>query len=229
MRHPYREHACTHQFCADLLRNFERECPDDELDLLESERDRHGYDLVAIKHTATGTTIRFVQMKSTETAGTDLKNVHSRMLLSRDSEIVQIKVSNTGTSEYLFFSDFGRIAYLCLSIAHGGGGGAGPAQRRALETAVISALGAINSMVPGFAPPTSLKDIQKQWTTITSAKWLPWDGQLRNKKSRLWDQVLDPLILTYKAAFPNWSDGFELNSCWARKIRPGELTRYLFR
>lgn len=49
MHHWHREHFSTHQFYADALFDFTQTFPDAELDLLESGRDRHGYDCVLIR------------------------------------------------------------------------------------------------------------------------------------------------------------------------------------
>lgn len=227
MKHWHREHFSTHQFYADVLFCFATDFPDEELDLLESGRDRHGYDCVLIRPGPSTPLTRYIQLKSTEADDTDLVGVHGQMLLSEYREIVQVRVrvSPQGYCEYFFLSDFGRLAYLALAISSK----QLAEKSTARQSEVVKALAGLAPLIGGFRPPNSYQEIQAQWVNLAASKWNAWDGQLRRARKQLWADVLRPLAGSYKAVFENWRERHTLNGRWTRKVSRKDLIKYLYR
>jgi hypothetical protein len=224
MRHWYREQFSTHQFFADLLFHFERTYPDDELDLMEPDRDRHGYDCVLIRRTKTKLLTRYVQLKSTEKANAKVTNIHSSMLLDSYREIVQVRVSPAGKCEYYVLSDIGRLVYLALSAAHD------PTKAALHETEIKKALFHLLELMPGASLPKLLGDITPAWAAIDSSTLEKWDKLLLPATPRLWRKVIQPFIDIHTGIYPRATEKtFNLNPCWTRKILPEDLLGYLFR
>jgi hypothetical protein len=226
MHHWHREHFTTHQFYADVLFDFAQTYPDEELDLLESGRDRHGYDCVLIRSGPGQPATRYVQLKSTEKDDALLMGVRGQMLLAEHREILQIWVSPQGHCEYYFLSDFGRIAHLCLAIAD--------KQRSDKSTSkqqpVVEALRPLGELIGGFQPPASYREIQAAWGPLKADSWPAWDGQLAKVRGRLWADVLRPLASHYKTVFPEWrQDRHEIEARWTRKMPKKLLADYIFR
>ena len=226
MHHWHREHFSTHQFYADVLFDFAQTFPDEEMDLLESGRDRHGYDCVLIRSGPGQPATRYVQLKSTEKDDAPLMGVHGPMLLGEHREILQIWVSEDGRCEYYFLSDFGRMAHLCLAIS-----GKQPSEKTATkERAVIEALKPLAELIGGFAPPTSYREIQGSWGPLKAESWPVWDGQLAKARGKLWANTLRPLASQFKAVFPDWrQERHEIDARWTRKIPRKLLADYIFR
>ncbi|HWA29345.1 MAG TPA: hypothetical protein VG734_27085, partial [Lacunisphaera sp.] len=214
MHHWYREHFSTHQFYAHVLYDFAQTFPDDEIDLLESGRDRHGYDCVLIRSGEGQPLTRYVQLKSTENGDADLLGIHGSMLLSEFREIVQIWVSAQGDCEYYFLSDFGRIAHLSLAISGRQLADKSPTK----ESRVIESLKPLGELIGGFSPPVSYREIQRIWSQLKAGDWPIWDGQLVKARGRLWCDVLRPLAAQFKAVFPDWRrDRHTIDARWTRK------------
>lgn len=226
MHHWYREHFSTHQFYADVLFDFSQTFPDGEMDLLESARDRHGYDCILIRSGDGQPQTRYVQLKSTEKDDAALTGIHGSMLLAEYREIVQVRVSEVGHCEYHFLSDFGRIAHLSLAIS----GKQLSDKSLAKETQVVDALRPLGSLIGGLSPPASFREIQSNWGTLKAGDWPIWDGQLAKSRARLWCDVLRPLAGHYKAVFPVWRlDRHSVDARWTRKIARKLLADYIFR
>ena len=226
MHHWHREHFSTHQFYADVLFDFAETFPEEELDLLESGRDRHGYDCVLIRSGTGQPATRFVQLKSTETEDAPLTGIRGPMLLAEHREIVQIRVCEQGRCEYYILSDFGRIAHLCLAIS-----GKQMAEKSTTKQRdVVDALKPLGELIGGFTPPTSYRDIRAKWVPLKAKDWPTWDGQLAKCRGKLWNDVLRPLASHYKAVFPEWrQDRHEIDARWTRKIARKLLSDYIFR
>ncbi len=226
MHHWHREHFSTHQFYADVLFDFAQTYPDEEMDLLESGRDRHGYDCVLIRSGVGQPMSRFIQLKSTEKDDKPLMGIHGAMLLSEHREILQIWVSEQGHCEYYFLSDFGRIAHLSLAIS----GKQLSDKSTTREQDVVNALKPLGELIVGFDPPASYRKIQSSWAKLKAGDWLIWDGQLAKVRGRVWSEVLKRLASHYKSVFPNWrEDRHEIDACWTRKIPRKSLADYIFR
>lgn len=226
MHHWHREHFSTHQFYADVLFDFAQTFPDEEIDLLESGRDRHGYDCVLIRSGTGQPATRYVQLKSTETDDAPLTGIRGPMLLTEHREIVQIRVSEQGHCEYYFLSDFGRIAHLCLAIS----GKQRSEKSLTKQRDVVDALQPLADMIGGFTPPASYRAIQAQFGQLKAESWPIWDGQLVKCRGRLWSDCLRPLASHFKAVFPDWrQDRHEIDARWTRKIARKALSDYLFR
>lgn len=227
MHHWYREHFSTHQFYADVLFDFAQTFPNDEIDLLESGRDRHGYDCVLIRSGEGQPVTRYIQLKSTEKDDAPLMGIHGPMLLSEYREIVQVWVSaEHGQCEYHFLSDFGRIAHLCLAIS----GKQLSDKSRSKEAAVVEALKPLGELVGGFAPPVSYREIQARFGPLKAGDWPIWDGQLAKVRGRLWSDALRPLASHFKAVFPEWrQERHTVDARWTRKITRKLLADYIFR
>jgi len=226
MHHWHREHFTTHQFYADVLFDFAVTYPEEELDLLESGRDRHGYDCVLIRSGATLTATRYIQLKSTEKDDAPMLGIRGPMLLAEHREILQIWVSPQGHCEYYFLSDFGRIAHLCLAIS--GKQLADKATNK--QQAVVEALQPLGELIGGFKPLASYREIQAVWGPLKADGWPVWDGQLTKVRGRLWNDVLRPLASHYKAVFPKWrEDRHEIDARWTRKIPKKLLADHIFR
>jgi len=226
MHHWHREHFSTHQFYADVLFDFAQTYPDEEMDLLESGRDRHGYDCVLIRFTDGQPLTRYIQLKSTENNGTPLQGIRGPMLLAEHREILQIRVSEQGHCEYYFLSDFGRIAHLCLAIS-----GKQLSEKSATrQQDVVTALKPLGDLISGFAPPASYREIQAKWGKLKAEEWPIWDGQLFKVRGRVWAEVLKRLASHYKSVFPDWrQDRHEIDARWTRKIARKNLADYIFR
>lgn len=227
MHHWHREHFSTHQFYADVLFDFAQTYPDEELDLLESGRDRHGYDCVLIRSGPGQPATRYVQLKSTEKEDGVLLGIRGTMLLTEHREILQIWVSEEqGRCEYYFLSDFGRIAHLCLAIS----GKQLSEKSTSKEQAVIDALKPLGELIGGFKPPASYREIQGNWGQLKAESWPIWDGQLAKSRGKLWNNVLRPLASHYKAVFPEWRETrHQVDARWTRKIARKLLADYIFR
>lgn len=225
MQHWHREHFSTHRFYADVLLSFALKFGEEELDLLEPGRDRHGYDCVLIRTGTGDPQIRYIQMKSTEAAETPLANIHSQMLLKEHREVVQIRVSNQGDCTYHFLADFGRVAFLALSIAQRGtANGANKA-----ETDLKNALQKLRDLVGGGTMPTSFREVLEQWADIKPVKWHGFDGQLRLKRGQLWAEVLKPLARLYRTTTVDAEAKITINPRWTRKVSSKELADFIFR
>lgn len=226
MHHWHREHFSTHQFYADVLFDFAQTFPDDEVDLLESGRDRHGYDCVLIRSGEGTPQTRYVQLKSTESDNAPLMGIRGPMLLAEHREILQIWVSPQGHCEYHFLSDFGRIVHLCLAIS----GKQLSDKSTTKQQDVVAVLKPLGDLIPGFAPPVSYREIQGNWGKLKATDWPIWDGQLVKVRGRLWAEVLKPLAKHYKVVFPDWrQDRHEIDARWTRKIARKSLADYIFR
>lgn len=226
MKHWHREHFSTHQFFADVLFDFAETFPDEEMDLLESSRDRHGYDCVLIRMGTGQPATRYVQLKSTEKDDAPLVGVRGPMLLTEHREILQIWVSPQGHCEYYFLSDFGRIVHLCLAIS----GKQLSEKSTGKEADVIEALKPLGDLIGGFSPPTSYREIQTKWGRLKATDWPIWDGQLVKVRGRLWAEVLKRLASYYKVVFPDWrQERHEIDARWTRKITRKNLADYIFR
>lgn len=226
MHHWHREHFTTHQFYADVLFDFAQTYPDEEVDLLESGRDRHGYDCVLIRSGPGQPTTRYIQLKSTEKEDGVLMGIRGNMLLTEHREILQIWVSSQGHCEYYFLSDFGRIAHLSLEIS----GKPLSEKSKSKQEAVIDALKPLGDLIGGFSPPTSYREIQASWGPLKAESWPIWDGQLFKSRGKVWNEVLRPLASHYKAVFPKWrEDRHEIEARWTRKIAKKHLADYIFR
>ncbi len=226
MHHWHREHFTTHQFYADVLFDFAQTFPEEEVDLLESGRDRHGYDCVLIRSGAAQPATRYIQLKSTEKEDGLLMGIRGTMLLTEHREILQIWVSPQGHCEYYFLSDFGRIAHLGLAIS----GKQLFDKSTSKQRAVIDALKPLGELIGGFTPPASYKEIQANWGPLKADSWPIWDGQLFKVRGKVWNDVLRPLASHYKAVFPKWrEDRHEIDARWTRKIAKKLLADYIFR
>jgi hypothetical protein len=225
MHHWHREHFSTHQFYADVLRDFAKKFPAEELDLLESGRDRHGYDCVLIRPGPSFPLTRYVQLKSTETDIADLTSVHGQMLLSEYREIARIQVSPEGECRYSFLSDFGRTAWLALAISCEGL----KQDSTEREPETIVALKNLGKLTTNFTPPTTFSEVQKTWANVATSTWHPLDDKLRPDRKKLWASVLRPLALAYKKTFPKWRGRHTVNSRWMREVSRDDLITYLFR
>jgi hypothetical protein len=226
MHHWHREHFTTHQFYADVLFDFAQTYPDEELDLLESGRDRHGYDCVLIRSGEGQPMSRYIQLKSTEKDDKPLMGIHGAMLVSEHREILQIWVSEQGHCEYYFLSDFGRIAHLALAIS----GKQLSDKTTAKEQDVVTALKPLGELIGGFEPPASYREIQARWGKLKAGDWPIWDGQLFKVRGRVWSEVLKRLASHYKSIFPKWrEDRHEIDARWTRKIPKTQLADYIFR
>lgn len=226
MNHWYREHFSTHQFYADVLFDFAETFPDEEIDLLESGRDRHGYDCVLIRAGEGQPTTRYIQLKSTEKDDATLTGIHGTMLLGENREIVQIWVSADGRCEYHFLSDFGRIAHLSLAISKR----RLSEKSRLREQEVVAALKPMTEFIGGFKSPGSYAEIQNRWESLKPEQWPIWDGQLKKCRGPLWARVIRPLASQFKAAFPDWrQDRHEVEARWTRKITRKYLADHIFR
>lgn len=226
MHHWHREHFSTHQFYADVLFDFAQSYPDEEMDLLESGRDRHGYDCVLIRSGQGMPQTRYVQLKSTEKEDAPLMGIHGLMLLAEHREILQIWVSEQGHCEYHFLSDFGRIAHLSLAIS----GKQLSNRSKAKEQDVVTALKPLGELIGGFEPPASYREIQARWGKLKAGDWPIWDGQLAKVRGRLWTEVLRRLSGHFKTVFPDWrQDRHEVDARWTRKIARKNLADYIFR
>ncbi len=226
MHHWHREHFTTHQFYADVLFDFAQTFPEEEMDLLESGRDRHGYDCVLIRSGSGQPATRYVQLKSTEKEDALLMGIHGRMLLTEHREILQIWVSTQGHCEYYFLSDFGRIAHLCLAIS----GKQLFEKSTSKQQAVVDALKPLGELIGGFVLPSSYREIQASWGPLKAESWPIWDGQLFKTRGKVWNDVLRPLASHYKAVFPKWRDDrHEIDARWTRKIAKKLLADYIFR
>jgi hypothetical protein len=226
MHHWHREHFSTHQFYADVLFDFAQTYPDEEIDLLESGRDRHGYDCVLIRSGEGQPVTRYVQLKSTENDDKPLVGIHGSMLLSEHREVVQIWVAEPGHCEYYFLSDFGRIAHLCLAIS----GKQLSNKSTTKEAAVVDALKPLGTLIGGFTPPASYRKIQTEWGQLKATDWPIWDGQLAKSRGRVWNDVIRPLASHFRAVFPEWrQDRHTIDARWTRKIARKLLADYIFR
>ncbi len=226
MHHWHREHFSTHQFYADVLFDFAETFPDEEMDLLESGRDRHGYDCVLIRSGAGQPATRYIQLKSTENDDAPLVGVRGQMLLAEHREILQIWVSKEGRCEYYFLSDFGRIAHLCLAIS----GKQLSEKSTVKQKEVVDALKPLGELIGGFTPPASYREIQSKWASLKADAWPIWDGQLAKARGKLWASCLRPLASHYKAVFPDWrQDKVSIDARWTRKITRKLLSDYIFR
>jgi len=227
MHHWHREHFSTHQFYADVLFDFAQTYPDEELDLLESGRDRHGYDCVLIRSGAGQPSTRYVQLKSTEKEDGVLMGIRGNMLLTEHREILQIWVSEKdGHCEYYFLSDFGRIVHLCLAIS----GKQLSEKSTSKEKVVAEALKPLEELIGGFTSPASYREIQAKWGPLKGADWPIWDGQLAKVRGKLWNSVLRPLASHFKAVYPEWrQDRHVIDARWTRKIARKLLADYIFR
>lgn len=226
MHHWHREHFSTHQFYADVLFDFAQTFPDEEIDLLESGRDRHGYDCVLIRSGEGQPKTRYIQLKSTEKDDKPLMGIHGVMLLAEHREILQIWVSEQGHCEYYFLSDFGRIAHMCLAIS----GKQLSEKSTSKESDVVEALKPLGELIGGFTPPASYREIQAKWGALKATDWPIWDGQLVKVRGRLWSEVLKRLASHYKGVFPDWrQDRHEIDARWTRKIPRRSLADYIFR
>lgn len=226
MHHWHREHFTTHQFYADVLFDFAQTYPEEEMDLLESGRDRHGYDCVLIRSGPGQPATRYIQLKSTEKDDGLLMGIRGPMLLAEHREIVQIWVSPQGHCEYYFLSDFGRIAHLSLAIS----GKQLSEKSTSKEQSVVEALKPMDELIGGFTPPASYREIQAGWGQLKAEQWPIWDGQLAKVRGRLWANCLRPLASHFKAVFPEWrQDRHEIDARWTRKIAKKLLADYIFR
>lgn len=226
MHHWHREHFTTHQFYADVLFDFAQTYPDEELDLLESGRDRHGYDCVLIRSGPGQPATRYVQLKSTENDDAPLVGIRGPMLLGEFREVLQIRVSEQGNCEYYFLSDFGRIAHLCLAIS----GRQLSDKSKTKQDDVVAALKPLGDLIGGYSPPGSYREIQAKWGQLKPKDWPIWDGQLVNARGQLWSNVLRPLASIFKAVFPDWRlDRHLIEARWTRKIQKKRLADYIFR
>jgi hypothetical protein len=226
MHHWHREHFSTHQFYADVLLDFAQTYPDEEIDLLESGRDRHGYDCVLIRNGDGLPQVRYIQLKSTEKQEAPLHGVHGVMLLTEHREILQIRVNEHGQCEYNFLSDFGRIAHLALAIS----GKQLSEKSTARQPEVVAALKPLGDLLGGFEPPASYRQIQASWGKLKAGAWHNWDGLLLKARGRVWSEVLKRLASQYKFVFPEWrEDRHEIDSRWTRKFTRKSLADYIFR
>lgn len=226
MHHWHREHFTTHQFYADVLFDFAQTYPEEEMDLLESGRDRHGYDCVLIRSGPGQPATRYIQLKSTEKDDGLLMGIRGPMLLAEHREIVQIWVSPQGHCEYYFLSDFGRIAHLSLAIS----GKQIFEKSTSRQQQVVDALKPLGELIGGFSPPASYREIQASWGALTADSWPIWDGQLFKSRGKVWNDVLRPLASHYKVVFPKWrEDRHEIDARWTRKIAKKLLADYIFR
>lgn len=226
MKHWHREHFSTHQFYADVLFDFAQTHSDEEIDLLESGRDRHGYDCVLIRSGEGAPQTRYIQLKSTEAEDAPLTGIRGPMLLAEHREILQIRVSELGHCEYYFLSDFGRIAHLCLAISGKQLSSKSPTKQNDL----VAALQPLGELIGGFVPPASYRAIQTEWGRLKPSDWPIWDGQLAKARGRAWAEVLRRLSSYYKAVFPEWrQDRLEIDARWTRKIARKNLADYIFR
>jgi len=226
MHHWHREHFTTHQFYADVLFDFAQTYPDEEMDLLESGRDRHGYDCVLIRSGEGLPQTRYVQLKSTENENALLQGIRGPMLLAEHREILQIRVNEHGHCEYCFLSDFGRIAHLCLAISDKQLADKSTSKQQD----VVSALKPLGDLISGFAPPASYREILSKWGKLKATDWPAWDGQLFKVRGQVWAEVLKRLASHYKAVFPEWRAGkYDVEARWTRKIAKKNLADYIFR
>lgn len=226
MHHWHREHFSTHQFYADVLFDFAQTYPEEEIDLLESGRDRHGYDCVLIRSGPGTPQTKYIQLKSTEKEDAQLLGIHGPMLLTEHREIVQIWVSEQGHCEYYFLSDFGRIAHLCLSIS----GKQLSNKSKNKESDLVEALTPLGDLIGGFESPVSYRAIQAKWGGLKSSDWPMWDGQLAKARGRVWSDVLRRIASIYKGVFPDWrEERLEVDARWTRKIPRKSLADYIFR
>jgi hypothetical protein len=225
MHHWYREHFTTHQFYADVLFDFAQTYPNDEIDLLESGRDRHGYDCVLVRSGEGQPATRYIQLKSTESDDASLMGIHGSMLLSEYREVVQIWVSPNGQCEYYFLSEFGRIAHMCLAISGRQLSERSPTK----EVPIVEALKPLAAL-GGLKPPASYRQIQAEWGPLKPGDWPVWDGQLAKTRGQTWNEVIRPLARHFKAVFPDWRlDRHQIDARWTRKIPRKLLADYIFR
>ncbi len=225
MQHWHREHFSTHRFYADVLLSFALKFGEEELDLLEPGRDRHGYDCVLIRTGKGDPQVRYIQMKSTETAETPLANIHSQMLLKEHREVVQIRVSNQGDCTYHFLADFGRVAFLALSIAQRSTANGTDKAEADLQKILLK----FRELVGGGSLPSSFREVKEQWSDIKPVKWHAFDGQLRLKRGQLWAEVLKPLARLYRTTTPDADAKIDINPRWTRKVSAKELADFIFR
>lgn len=225
MRHWYREPFSTYQFFADVLHEFDRCYPDDELDLLESSRDRHGYDCVLIKRSTDKMLTRYVQLKSTEKNGATIPNIHVSMVLEPYREIVQTVVSDSGKCSYHCLSDMGRLLYLALAVA----GACQKSDSTSLRSELTAALSPLPKMLPTFSLPSGTDLLLSQWTKVPRDQLLAWDNALQDHLPRFWRKVVRPLTEVYRSVFPEKDRSIDLNPCWTRPVKRADLVRFLFR
>ena len=225
MQHWHREHFSTHRFYADVLLSFALKFGEEELDLLEPGRDRHGYDCVLIRTGTGDPQIRYIQMKSTEAAETSLANIHSQMLLKEHREVVQIRISSQGDCTYHFLADFGRVAFLALSIAQRGTANATDKAEADLKKVLLK----FRELVGGGSLPSSSREVREQWSDIKPVKWHAFDGQLRLKRGQLWSEVLKPLARLYRTTNTDGEAKISINPRWTRKVTAKELAEFIFR
>jgi hypothetical protein len=225
MQHWHREHFSTHRFYADVLLSFAQKFGEEELDLLEPGRDRHGYDCVLIRTGTGDPLIRYIQMKSTEAADTPLANIHSQMLLKEHREVVQVRISSQGDCTYHFLADFGRVAYLALNIAQRGHANG----TNKVEADLKNALMKLRDLVGGGSMPASFREVLEQWSDIKPVKWHAFDGQLRPKRGQLWSEVLKPMARLYRMTTTDTEAKITINPRWTRKVGAKELADFIFR